>query len=217
MPSISPKRRRASSLPKASSSTAATVAALIQEGIRPRGDWGHDFVQGQFVGQLVIRRKRFSSELRRTLPENQALRDQADYLNSYVSQIQAGRALRRARKCISEIEQRKAKDMYEEPDLIITPEMQAAIDELKGMIAERFPEATFDVRQRYDPAGVSLHATVDIEDTDEVFEVVVDRLIDLQVEEGLPIYVAALRPLERVLADIEARRASVRPCLQRTG
>lgn len=36
----------------------AAVAALIREGMRPRGYWGHDFVQGQFVGLLIKRRKR---------------------------------------------------------------------------------------------------------------------------------------------------------------
>jgi uncharacterized protein (UPF0332 family) len=34
----------------------AAVAALIREGIHPHGDWGHDFVQGRFVGQLIDRR-----------------------------------------------------------------------------------------------------------------------------------------------------------------
>jgi hypothetical protein len=107
--------------------------------------------------------------------------------------------------------------MYEEPELVITPKMQAAIDELKGMIVARFPVATFDVRQRYDPPGVSLHAIVDVDDTDEVFEVVVDRLIDLQVYEGVPIYVVPQWPRERIWADFEERRASGFPWLQRTG
>jgi hypothetical protein len=91
---------------------------------------------------------------------------------------------------------------YERQLTPITPEIQAAIDELKGMIAERFPDAVFDVREQYEPPGISLTATVDIEDTDEVFEIVVDRIIELQVYERIPVYVTPLRPIERVMEEI---------------
>lgn len=64
----------------------AAAAALLHEGIRPRGKWGHDFVQGQFVGQLIDRRKRYSSDLRQVLPDNQNVRDQGDYQPKSVSQ-----------------------------------------------------------------------------------------------------------------------------------
>jgi uncharacterized protein (UPF0332 family) len=84
----------------------AAVAVLIQEGIRPRDDWGHNFVQGQFVGQLIDRRKRFSSDLRQVLSDNQKLREQADYRPSYVTQTQAIRALRRTRTFLSAIQRR---------------------------------------------------------------------------------------------------------------
>jgi len=52
---------------------------------------------------------------------------------------------------------------------------------------------------------VYLDATVDVVDTDEVMDVVVDRLLAMQVEEDLPVYVIALRPVERVL---EAMRSA---------
>ncbi len=48
-------------------------------------------------------------------------------------------------------------------------------------------------------SGTYLLATVIVAHTDEVFEIVVDRLVDLQVEEGVPVYVLPLRPLERIL------------------
>jgi hypothetical protein len=105
---------------------------------------------------------------------------------------------------------------YERQLTPITPEIEAAIDELKGMIAECFPEATFDVREQYEPPGISLTATVDIEDTDEVFDVVVDRIIELQVYEGIPVYVTPLRPIERVLAEQRKRQESGVPWLQRS-
>jgi hypothetical protein len=97
--------------------------------------------------------------------------------------------------------------MSEEIQITITPRAQAALDELQAMIAARFPQATFEVQTGHGPAGIYLLATVDIDDTDEVFEVVVDRLVDMQVEEGLPVYVVPLRPIERVVAEFRRQQA----------
>lgn len=79
----------------------AAVAALIRKGIRPQGNWGHDFVQSQFVGLLINRRKRYDSTLRNVLRENQHLRDKADYRIELVSPTEAYRALRRTRTFVS--------------------------------------------------------------------------------------------------------------------
>lgn len=85
----------------------AAIAALLREGVRASGgQWGHDFVQAQFGGQLINRRKRYSSNLRRVLPENQALRDQADYEPRLVNQTQANRALARARSFVNAVQRR---------------------------------------------------------------------------------------------------------------
>jgi uncharacterized protein (UPF0332 family) len=78
----------------------AAIAALLHEGIRPRGQWSHESVQAQFVGQLVNRRKRYGAELRRVLSDNLVLRGTADYHPEYVSQIQANRALNRSRSFV---------------------------------------------------------------------------------------------------------------------
>lgn len=88
----------------------AAVAALIQDSIRPRGDWGHDFVQGQFVGLLIDRRKRYESNLRSVLAENQTLRNQADYEPKNVSRNQASRALDRTRRFVGVIQHPKGMD-----------------------------------------------------------------------------------------------------------
>jgi uncharacterized protein (UPF0332 family) len=85
----------------------AAIAALLGEGIRPRGPWGHDFVQGQFVGQLVNRRKLYSVDLRQVLASNRILRDQADYGPEHVTSTQANRALRRARMFVTAVQQRR--------------------------------------------------------------------------------------------------------------
>ena len=84
----------------------AAIVALLREGIRPRGQWSHEFVQAQFVGVLINQRKRYDSDLRRVLVDNQILRDQADYRAELVTPTQAGRALRRSRMLISAVQQR---------------------------------------------------------------------------------------------------------------
>jgi hypothetical protein len=52
---------------------------------------------------------------------------------------------------------------------------------------------------------------VDIADTDEVIDVIGDRLVELQVDEGLPLYVTPLRPIERVVAEFRKREAATPP------
>lgn len=82
----------------------------------------------------------------------------------------------------------------------MTPRIEHAIAELKGLIDRQYPNATFAVRAGEDPEGVYLVATVDVEDMGEVVDVFLDRLVDFQVDEELPVYVLAVRPLERNLA-----------------
>ena len=81
----------------------AAVAALMlagvlrsAAGIRPE----HSFVQAQFSGQLVVRRKVYEPALRSVLGELMTLRLIADYRPGRVSQAQAERALRRARRFV---------------------------------------------------------------------------------------------------------------------
>jgi uncharacterized protein (UPF0332 family) len=84
----------------------AALAALLREGIRPRGQWSHEFVQAQLVGVLINQRKHYDRELRRVLADNQILRDQADYRPELVTATQASRALRRSRLFVAAIRQR---------------------------------------------------------------------------------------------------------------
>jgi hypothetical protein len=101
--------------------------------------------------------------------------------------------------------------MKTETHVRLTPRMQEAIDELKRLITARFPQATFVVEEGFDPEGVYLVTTVDIADTDDVIAVVGDRLVEMQVDEGLPVYVTPLRPLERVVAELRKREAPTPP------
>jgi uncharacterized protein (UPF0332 family) len=77
----------------------AAIYALLAAGIRPLGavdHWGHDYVQAQFVGQLINRRKRYPADLRNTLEQNYRLRESADYRRDPVSEVRAARAAQRA-------------------------------------------------------------------------------------------------------------------------
>ncbi len=77
------------------------------------------------------------------------------------------------------------------------PRLAPVIAELQQKVTGRYPEARFEVFEGDDPRGTYLRAVVDVEDTDEVMDLVVDRPLDLQVEERLPLYFVASHPPER--------------------
>ncbi len=83
----------------------AAVSALAEAGIRPpgRGRWGHDFVQAQFSGQLVNRRKQYPSTLRSVLSETLLLREIADYDATSVDEVRARRAHRKAKSLVDAV------------------------------------------------------------------------------------------------------------------
>lgn len=83
------------------------------------------------------------------------------------------------------------------------PRVQKALMDLKDLIQRRYPGATFEVATGEDPEGVYLTATVDVEDTDEVVDTFMDRLLQIQVDEKLPVYVIPVRPLTRVLEELQ--------------
>jgi len=93
------------------------------------------------------------------------------------------------------------------------PKVAAALNELKGLIAAKYPDASFDVFEGEDPEGVYLRATVDIEDSSDALVPALDKLHELEVEQGLPIYVVTDQPVERVAAGLRARTTEPRPTL----
>src|SRR6266702_4293055 len=101
--------------------------------------------------------------------------------------------------------------MRPERHVPLTSRMEEAVHELKRLITTRFPQAAFVVEEGFDPEGIYLVTTVDITDTDEVMAVVGDRLVELQVEEGLPVYVTPLRPIARVIAQLRERETTTPP------
>lgn len=81
------------------------------------------------------------------------------------------------------------------------PRIQAAIAELVRMIESRYPSATFDISLGEDnPEAIHVTATVDVDDPDEVVDLIIDRMLHIQLDDGLPVYVIPVRTPERVAA-----------------
>ena len=86
----------------------AAVAALLAAGIRPaspRGEWSHEFVQSQFNGLLINRRKLYPLTLRRVLRDTIEVREKADYTPASVSTRVATRILQQAQDFVRAIQE----------------------------------------------------------------------------------------------------------------
>ena len=95
-----------------------------------------------------------------------------------------------------------------EPGLDLDPKVHAALEELAGIISQHYSDASFRVtRGEDDPSIVQLVTVADLEDTDPVLDVVMQRLLELQAED-LPVFVVTERPLERTIAMHDAARAA---------
>lgn len=93
----------------------------------------------------------------------------------------------------------------------LPPQFEAAIAEIKELIARRYPDATFEVSEGDDPEGTYLFATVDAADMGDVVDLFLDRLVELQVEDGLPFFVVPVRPVARVVDQLRRRPAMSLP------
>ena len=82
-----------------------------------------------------------------------------------------------------------------------------AVRDLQHRIASRFPDAIFHLEPGESPDSVYLVATVDIDDTEEVIDVVIDRLVDLHGEDYVPVHLVVLRTPERVAAMLDAHHS----------
>jgi hypothetical protein len=88
----------------------------------------------------------------------------------------------------------------------LSEKMKQAIAELQGLILQRYPDATFRITSSPEDRNVVLlEPTVDVDDRDEVMDVIIDRLLELTTEEGLPLLVVPVRP--------EARNEAIRQAL----
>ncbi len=79
------------------------------------------------------------------------------------------------------------------PVLPDADELDAAVAEITALILARYPAAKFHVYWGDDPTGLHIQPAVDIDDFDEVLNVVIERLLQLQIDDGLPIWVLPTR------------------------
>ncbi len=79
------------------------------------------------------------------------------------------------------------------------PRMMAAIDEITGIIRSTYPDTTFtvDVDVVESQESVFVTAVVDVDDPDEVVDCFIDRVLALQIDEGLPLHVVPIRTPDR--------------------
>lgn len=68
-----------------------------------------------------------------------------------------------------------------------------AVVELQTTIQAHHPSATFDIEHGADPDGIYVWTHVDTDDPDGVLDCVVDRLLQLQIDDGLPVHVIPIR------------------------
>jgi hypothetical protein len=99
----------------------------------------------------------------------------------------------------------------EQASPIEDPRIAAAVAELEALIKDHYPTATFSVGPAADePGAVHIIATVDLDDPDEVADLVMDRMLTLQIDEGLPVHVIPIRTPERRAAMLARRESEER-------
>lgn len=85
--------------------------------------------------------------------------------------------------------------------------MQAAVDDLQTLIRQHHPKA--ELRVSRDPEGsdaIHLISVLDVDDTDLVVDELIDRMMQLQIDEALPIFVVPVRtPTRERAVRAEAR------------
>ena len=86
------------------------------------------------------------------------------------------------------------------------------IHELQDTITARYPTTSFGLeRSPEDPASIHLLAVADVDDLDEVGDLVVERVVALQVDEGISLHVIPLRTPEREQEALAAARRGAVP------
>src|SRR5438128_1628358 len=82
---------------------------------------------------------------------------------------------------------------------ILNNKIKRAITDMQRLISRVYPDTTYTVSYQDDPEGVQMIATVDTEDLDGVIDCFIDRLLKIQVDEGLPLYIIPVRPARQIV------------------
>ncbi len=90
----------------------------------------------------------------------------------------------------------------------LDPARQSAVSELIDLVKQRYPTTAFTVGPGEDDQDVThITAIVDVDDPDEVVDMVIDRMLELQLDHGVPVYLIPIRTPERVAA-LQSRQQS---------
>lgn len=78
--------------------------------------------------------------------------------------------------------------------------VKEAAEELTALIREKYPDAEFKLaRNPWEQRSWILWAFVDVEDSEEVTRLVVDREVDMLAEEHIPLHVSVAAPAKAKL------------------
>src|SRR5437870_13824689 len=105
--------------------------------------------------------------------------------------------------------------MSREMEPRLSHRMRDAVGSLEGLIRGRYPDVSLRVsRNPEDSRSIDLLATLDVDDRDEVMDLVVERVLELQLKQKLPVHVVPLRTPKRTAAVIENQRRHPRKATQ---
>ncbi len=105
--------------------------------------------------------------------------------------------------------------MNEEYMQTLDPARQQAVAELTDLVKRRYPTSSFAIGPGEDDHTVThITTTVDLDDPDEVVDLVIDRMLELQIQESIPVYVIPIRTPERVAALRQRQYTRDRPVEQ---
>jgi hypothetical protein len=76
--------------------------------------------------------------------------------------------------------------MTKEYEATLEPRRHRAIQELTELVKQHYPTASFAVVPAEDePDATHIITTVDLDDPDEVVDLVIDRMLELQIDDGI--------------------------------
>ena len=149
----------------------AAVAALIHTGIRHHEkSWPHKFVNSEFSGKLVRRRKLLDSELASTLGSLFETRVKGDYKTIDVSSSRATRSVAKATRLVKGVDNmtklqtlKEATARYEagvQQSRELANLADTRIQQVQAFITAEHPEARYDIL-RFGPTDYRINAYLD--------------------------------------------------------
>src|SRR5687768_5147071 len=91
--------------------------------------------------------------------------------------------------------------------------IKRAVKGLKALIRTRFPTATFEVGAGDDPPGTHVVASVDTDNLWDLIDLVSPLVMEIQLEQRLPVYVVPSLTPERAAERMRAMKAHALPPL----